>query len=83
MIEKAQDIVMQLNEKYFKIQQVPTIPTLANIVVVLGQEKNIDFTIEVAGENNATVQSISNELKREGYRKVESEKDKIKVESYL
>ena len=70
-IEKAQDIVMQLNEKYFKIQQVPTIPTLANIVVVLGQEKNIDFTIEVAGENNATVQSISNELKREGYRKVE------------
>ena len=80
-IEKAQDIVMQLNEKYFKIQQVPTIPTLANIVVVLVQEKNIDFTIEVAGENNATVQSISNELKREGYRKVESEKDKIKVES--
>lgn len=80
-IEKAQDIVMQLNEKYFKIQQVPTIPTLANIVVVLGQEKNIDFTIEVAGENSATIQSISDELKREGYKKVESEKDKIKVES--
>lgn len=79
--EKAQDIVMQLNEKYFKIQQVPTIPTLANIVVVLGQEKNIDFTIEVAGENSATIQSISDELKREGYKKVESEKDKIKVES--
>ena len=79
--EKAQDIVMQLNEKYFKIQQVPTIPTLANIVVVLGQEKNIDFTIEVTGENSATIQSISDELKREGYKKVESEKDKIKVES--
>ena len=39
------------------------------------------FFAVIGGENNATVQSISNELKREGYRKVESEKDKIKVES--
>lgn len=79
--EKAEEIVMQLNEKYFKIQQVPTIPTLANVVVILGQEKNIDFTIEVLGENNTTIQNISDELKREGYKKVEIEKDKVKADN--
>ena len=77
--EKAEEIVMQLNEKYFKIQQVPTIPTLANVVVILGQEKNIDFTIEVLGENSTTIQNVSDELKREGYKKVEIEKDKLKA----
>ncbi|MBM6689768.1 LytR C-terminal domain-containing protein [Fusobacterium mortiferum] len=79
--EKAEEIVMQLNEKYFKIQQVPTIPTLANVVVILGQEKNIDFTIEVLGENSTTIQNISDELKREGYKKVEIEKDKVKADN--
>ncbi|MBM6874991.1 LytR C-terminal domain-containing protein [Fusobacterium mortiferum] len=79
--EKAEEIVMQLNEKYFKIQQVPTIPTLANVVVILGQEKNIDFTIEVLGENSTTIQNINDELKREGYKKVEIEKDKVKADN--
>lgn len=79
--EKAEEIVMQLNEKYFKIQQVPTIPTLANVVVILGQEKNIDFTIEVLGENSTTIQNVSDELRREGYKKVETEKDKVKADN--
>lgn len=79
--EKAQEIVMQLNEKYFKIQQVPTIPTLANIVVVLGQEKDIDFTVEVMGENSTTIQNVSEELKREGYKKVEIQRDKPKADN--
>lgn len=79
--EKAEEIVMQLNEKYFKIQQVPTIPTLANVVVILGQEKNIDFTIEVLGENSTTIQNVSDELRREGYKKVEIEKDKVKADN--
>lgn len=79
--EKVEEIVMQLNEKYFKIQQVPTIPTLANVVVILGQEKNIDFTIEVLGENSTTIQNVSDELKREGYKKVEIEKDKVKADN--
>ncbi len=79
--EKAQEIVMQLNEKYFKVQQVPTIPTLANVVVVLGQEKNIDFNIEVSGENTTSIQNTSEELKREGYQKVGVGKDKIKSDN--
>ncbi|STO30877.1 Uncharacterised protein [Fusobacterium necrogenes] len=82
-IEKAEDIVMQLNEKYFKIQQVPTIPTLANIVVVLGQEKNIDFVVEVLGDDISNVQNVGNELKREGYKKVEIEKEKTKADNSI
>ena len=50
-------------------------------VVILGQEKNIDFTIEVLGENSTTIQNVSDELKREGYKKVEIEKDKVKADN--
>ncbi|WP_294704469.1 LytR C-terminal domain-containing protein [uncultured Fusobacterium sp.] len=71
--EKAEEIVMQLNEKYFKIQQVPTIPTLANIVVVLGKEENIDFTIEVLGNNKNNIQNTVEDLKRKGYKNIKSE----------
>lgn len=80
-VDKAQDIVMQLNEKYMKIQQIPTVPTLANVVVVLGKEKNIDFTIEVVGENSGNVQSVVQELKNAGYKKVESETRKSSAEN--
>lgn len=71
--EKAEDIVMQLNERYFKIQQVPTIPTLANIVVVLGKEENIDFTIDVLGNNKSNIQNAVEELKRKGYKNIKDE----------
>lgn len=80
---KAEEVVMQLNEKYFKIQQLPTIPTLANIVVVLGQEKDIDFVIELLGEDNSAVQNISDELKKEGYKKIEVENEKTKAENSI
>ncbi len=79
-VDKAKEIVMQLNEKYMKIQQVPTIPTLANIVVVLGQEKDIDFKIKVVGENSGNVQGVIQELKTEGYKNIESESGKNSAE---
>lgn len=78
--EKAEEIVMQLNEKYFKIQQVPTIPTLANIVVVLGKEENIDFTIEVLGNNKNNIQNVVEDLKRKGYKNIKSEVGKNEAE---
>lgn len=79
-VDKAQEIVMQLSEKYFKIQQIPTIPTLANVVVVLGKEENVDFTVEVSGSAKGTIQSEIDELKRAGYKKVEFGKDNIKAD---
>ena len=41
--EKVEELVMSINEKYFKIKEDATIPTLANVVFVLGKEerKNI------------------------------------------
>lgn len=80
--DKAQDIVMQLNEKYFKIQQVPTIPTLANVVVVLGKEENVPFEIDVTG-NGAGVQAAVNELKKAGYKKVSVEKEGTKSDKKI
>lgn len=77
--DKAQDIVMQLNEKYLKIQQVPTVPTLANVVVVLGKEDNLNFSIEVMGENSDNIKKVVNELKSEGYKNIKSETEKNKV----
>ena len=80
--DKAQDIVMQLNEKYFKIQQVPTIPTLANVVVVLGKEEDVPFEIDVTG-NGAGVQAAVNELKKAGYKKVSVEKEGTKSDKKI
>ncbi len=82
-VDKAQEIVMQINEKYLKIQQVPSVPTLANIVIVLGKEKNIDFSIDVTGDNDDKIKSAVENLKKDGYKNIKSETDKSKVESSI
>lgn len=38
--EKAGEIIEKLREKYFKIKNKSSIPTLANVVLVLGKENN-------------------------------------------
>lgn len=75
-IEKAQDIVMQLNEKYLKIQQTPTVPTLANVVVVLGKEQNPAYTIEIIGDNKNSEETVAI-LKKEGYKNVKKTAENI------
>lgn len=81
-VEKAQEVVEQLNEKYFKIQQMPTIPTLANVVVVLGKEENVPFEIEVTGTGSG-VQATVDELKKLGYKKVTVEKEATKSDNKI
>lgn len=82
-VDKAQEIVMQINEKYLKIQQVPSVPTLANIVIVLGKEKNIDFSIDVTGDNDSKIKSAVENLKKDGYKNIKSGTDKSKAESSI
>lgn len=65
--EKTQEILMQLNEKYFKIKEVPTIPTLANVVVILGKEENVKFDIDIIGKGSVA-DEFTRELKKEGYK---------------
>lgn len=80
--EKAEDIIMQLNEKYFKIQKDPTVPTLANVVVVLGKEENVNFEVEVTGKG-AGVQATVDDLKKAGYKKVTVEKEGTKSDKKI
>lgn len=78
--EKTQEILMQLDEKYFKIKDVPSIPTLANMVVILGKEQNMDFNLEVIGTTD-TADEMGKELKKLGYKNIKNIKNDSKVEN--
>lgn len=80
--EKTQEVLMQLDEKYFKIKEVPSIPTLANVVVVLGKEQNVDFNVEVVG-NTSTADEMGKELRKLGYKNIKNVKNDSKVESSI
>lgn len=78
--EKTQEVLMQLDEKYFKIKDVPSIPTLANVVVILGKEQNMDFNLEVIGTTD-TADEMGKELKKLGYKNIKNIKNDSKVEN--
>lgn len=78
--EKTQEILMQLDEKYFKIKDVPSIPTLANVVVILGKEQSMDFNLEVIGTTD-TADEMGKELKKLGYKNIKNIKNDSKVEN--
>ena len=78
--DKTQEILMQLNEKYFKVKDVPTIPTLANVVVILGKEENVKFDIDIIGKGNIA-DEFSKELKKQGYKNVKNSVTDSKVET--
>lgn len=72
--EKAQDVVMEVNEKYLKIKDASTVPTLANVVVVLGKEEKVNFEVNIVGNNDDTTEAV-NELKKQGYKNIKHTKN--------
>lgn len=74
---KVEDLVMSVNEKYLKIKDDGTIPTLANVVFVLGKEEEKTFNVEVVGES-ARVGVYVDTLKKEGYNDVTRKKETVK-----
>lgn len=74
--EKAAEILDKLPEKYFKIRTKSSIPTLANIVVILGSEKNIELKIDLYGSKE-NIKNTEQQLKKAGYKNTveQSEKD--------
>ena len=74
--EKAAEILDKLPEKYFKIRTKSSIPTLANIGVILGSEKNIELKIDLYG-NKENIKNAEQQLKKAGYKNTveQSEKD--------
>lgn len=64
--EKAAEILDKLPEKYFKIKTKSSIPTLANIVVIIGSEKDINFKIDIYGDE-AVLKDATDKVKKLGY----------------
>jgi hypothetical protein len=78
-VEKAQEVIMELGEKYIKIKDDVTIPTLANIVVILGKEEKINFEINIIGKNDQTKKAID-DLKKRGYKNVKNSQEEKNIE---
>ena len=75
--EKVEELVMIIGEKYFKIKEDATIPTLANVVFVLGKEERKIFNVEVVGDS-ATAGIYADTLKKDGYNDVTQKKEAVK-----
>ena len=67
--EKAAEILDKLPEKYFKIKTKSSIPTLANIVVIIGSEKDINFKIDIYGDDSV-LKDATDKVKKLGYTNV-------------
>lgn len=78
--EKAAEIVEKLPEKYFKLKSKSTIPTLANVVVILGKEEKIDFKIEIHSLGEEYKKSLDI-LKKQGYKNLSNHKLEKTVEN--
>jgi len=75
--EKVEELVMIIGEKYFKIKEDATIPTLANVVFVLGKEEGKIFNVEVVGDS-ATAGLYADNLRKDGYNNVTQKKETVK-----
>lgn len=81
--DKAFEIIKELPEKYFKVKTKSTIPTLANIIIILGKEDKIDFKIDLYGTKD-NLKDILENLKKENYLNVSSNTEKEDVDkSYI
>lgn len=69
--DKLEKIVMELDEKYFKVKKDSSMPTLANAIIVLGKEQNIKTEIEILGEKNEATK-IENQLKGLDYKNIKT-----------
>ncbi|MGL4425646.1 MAG: LytR C-terminal domain-containing protein [Cetobacterium sp.] len=65
--ENIENVLLNVNEKYFKIKEDSGMPTLASVVLVLGKEKEINFKIDVKG-TSASAKSAFKELENYGYK---------------
>lgn len=80
--EKAIEIIEKLPEKYFKIKTKSSIPTLANIVLILGKENKIDFKIDIISFENE-YKNVVDILKKEGYQNISNQKSKEEIENSI
>ena len=80
--KQVEELLMTLNEKYFKIKNVSTMPTLANVVFIIGKEQNPTMEIVVSGEGSEK-DNVVKKLKKNGYKKIKEEKNKKESEEKI
>jgi hypothetical protein len=76
---KLQEMVMELDEKYFRIKDEGSLPTLANAVFVLGKEQDDLLEIQVSGDSKVGEETIG-KLKKIGYKNLTLKEDSSKAE---
>lgn len=74
--KQVEDIVMTVDEKYFKLKEDATIPTLANVIMVLGKETDKIYDIELKGKNKEK-DIYKRTLEKSGYLGIKSIDTKV------
>ena len=59
-----------LDEKYIKIKEIPSVPSVANLVLILGEESTSNIEIKIFG-NKDRGEEVNSILKENEYSKVE------------
>ncbi|MGL4534233.1 MAG: LytR C-terminal domain-containing protein [Fusobacteriaceae bacterium] len=67
--EQVEEIVSQLDEKYIKVQTSSNLPTLANLIIVLGKENDPVVEIDIYGKSEDNEKTLKT-LKDSGYKKL-------------
>lgn len=80
--KQVEELLMSLNEKYLKIKNVSTMPTLANVVFIIGKEENPIVGIEIYGEGSKR-NKIVKKLKQNGYKKIKEMKKNKEIEDRI
>ena len=77
--DKLKEMILELDEKYFRVKEEGSLPTLANVVFVLGKEQEGLLEIDVFGDSKGTGETVT-KLKKIGYKNVEANKNSSKAE---
>jgi len=68
-VDQIENLMMSLDEKYIKIKSELDLPTLANAVIILGKEENIQTKIKIHGVDKITIPA-KNLLLKDGYKNI-------------
>lgn len=66
---QIESLIMSLDERYIKIKSALDLPTLANAVVILGKEENIETKININGTDKVT-KDAKGILEENGYKNI-------------
>lgn len=76
---KLKEMVMELDEKYFRVKDEGSLPTLANAVFVLGKEQEGLLEIQVSGDSKEGEDTLG-KLKKIGYKNLIFKESSSKAE---